>query len=229
MKYFSEKVIQYCKQLRYTGSKLPKGVRVMNPFQESDGVLDIVEAFYNKYYSDVNPRRIILGINPGRFGGGLTGIPFTDPKRLISECRIPYSGKPTHEPSSEFVYDMINAYGDVSKFYGDFYINSICPLGFTSVSAAGREVNYNYYDSKELMAATLTFIVENMKDQIALGVHTNKCFCLGTGKNENFLIKLNHEFGFFKEIVSLEHPRYVMQYKSKFRNQYIDKYLRAFR
>lgn len=32
------------------------------------------EKFYEKYYSDNNQRILILGINPGRFGAGLTGI-----------------------------------------------------------------------------------------------------------------------------------------------------------
>lgn len=29
--------------------------------------------FYEKFYSDRNERILILGINPGRFGGGTTG------------------------------------------------------------------------------------------------------------------------------------------------------------
>ncbi len=33
-------------------------------------------------------RYLILGINPGRFGGGITGIPFTDPIRLQNICGI---------------------------------------------------------------------------------------------------------------------------------------------
>ena len=33
-----------------------------------------IEQFYSKYYSDNNKRILILGINPGRFGSGITGI-----------------------------------------------------------------------------------------------------------------------------------------------------------
>jgi hypothetical protein len=95
---FADKVINFNKQLEYTGPQLPAGIRIMNPFKEEEQAMRISTEFYRKYYSDENKRHIIMGINPGRFGGGLTGIPFTDPKRLQSECHINYEGKVTHEP-----------------------------------------------------------------------------------------------------------------------------------
>jgi hypothetical protein len=225
---FADKLIQFNKQLTYTGAPLPAGIRVMNPFRENEQVMGIAEEFYHKFYYDKQPRHIILGINPGRFGGGVTGIPFTDPKRLISECHIDYAGKMTHEPSSVFVYEMIDAYGGVEAFYKNFYINSLCPLGFTSVDKNGKEKNYNYYDSKELIAAVYDFIIENIRKQIALGVKTDVCFCFGTGKNESYLRKLNEKHKFFKQIIALEHPRFIMQYKSATKQFYIDKYINAF-
>ena len=47
-----------------------------------------IEAFFYKFYSDSNPRRMIFGINPGRFGAGTTGINFTAPKQLQEFCGI---------------------------------------------------------------------------------------------------------------------------------------------
>jgi hypothetical protein len=226
---FANKAIRFNKQLRYDGNPLPPGIRMMNPFTESAQPLQIAEKFYRKYYSDHKPRHLILGINPGRFGAGLTGIPFTDPKRLESECQIGYAGKQTHEPSSVFIYEMIHAYGGAEAFYRDFYINSICPLGFTSVDTRGKEKNYNYYDSRELSDAVRSFIIENIRILIAMGVSTEICFCFGTGENEKYLTKLNREFNFFKKIISLEHPRYIMQYKHVEKKEYIHKYLTAFR
>jgi len=226
---FADKAINYYHNLTYTGKPLPQGIRVMNPFKEDAQVMQIVDAFYHKYYNDNNPRHLVLGINPGRFGSGLTGIPFTDPKRLQSECHIPYTGKVTHEPSSVFIYEMINAYGGPEMFYKHFYINSICPLGFTAVDANGREKNYNYYDSSELTAAVKDYIIWNIEEQIRLGVNAETCFCFGTGKNEKFLRKLNNEHRFFKNIVVLEHPRFIMQYKMRSKQFYIDKYVDAFR
>jgi hypothetical protein len=224
---FADKVIQFNKQLDFNGS-LPPGIRIMNPFKENPEVNILMEVFYKRFYDDDNKRHLILGINPGRFGAGVTGIPFTDSKRLKSVCGINYEGKETHEPSSVFIYEMIEAFGGAKRFYQNFYIHSIFPLGFTAMGKNGKEINYNYYDSKELIAAVYEFIIENIRKQIALGVYTDTCFCFGTGKNETFLRKLNDEQGFFKNIIALEHPRFIMQYKAKTKQQYINKYIAAF-
>ena len=224
---FASRIITFTEKLTYTGAPLPKGIRVMNPYRETPGIKEAVDIFYRKYYADDKPRHFILGINPGRLGGGSTGIPFTDPKRLVSACHIKYAGPVTHEPSSAFVYDMIDAYGGVKKFYRDFYIHSVCPLGFTAVAAGGKEVNYNYYDSPALTKAVYPFIVENLQKQVAMGVHKTVCLCFGTGKNADFLQKLNLEYPLFEKIIPIEHPRYIMQYKAKQKVAYIEKYLRV--
>jgi len=223
----ADKIIAYNKSLHFDGP-LPSGVSIMNPFRENEFALRSSSDFYRKYYSDNNKRHLILGINPGRFGAGLTGVPFTDPKRLRSECNIDYDGSVTHEPSSVFVYEMINAYGGPAAFYSRFYIHSVCPLGFTATNKAGKEVNYNYYDSKELTTFVYDFIVQHIKKQIKMGIDTDVCFCFGTGSNEKFLRTLNETHHFFENIVALEHPRFIMQYKQKRKQEYIDKYLAAF-
>jgi hypothetical protein len=227
MNTIAERIIQFNAGLKKPGS-LPPGICVMNPFDDARAK-KLSSAFYNKYYNDNNSRYLILGINPGRFGAGITGIPFTDPKRAIDQCGLPFEDDLKHEPSSVFIYEMISAYGGPEAFYRKFYINSVCPLGFTFKSTNGKEVNYNYYDSIELCGAVRGFIIENIKKQIALGVHTHVCFCLGTGHNFRYLQALNKEYTFFKSIIALEHPRYVIQYKSKSKQKYIDKYIDAFR
>ena len=224
---FADKVIEFNKNLHFTGV-LPAGISIMNPFREDEKIIPVSSEFYHKFYNDSNPRHLILGINPGRFGGGVTGVPFTDSKRLKNECGISYPGKETHEPSSVFVYDVIKAYGGPEAFYQKFYINSICPLGFTATGKNGKEVNYNYYDRRELTQAVLDFIIQSIRQQIAFGINTDVCFCFGTGKNEKFLRQLNTEQKFFKSIVALEHPRFVMQYKARTKEAYINKYLAAF-
>lgn len=228
MKTFADKIISFNKNIVFNG-KLPKNISIMNPFKENEEALNISTQFYKKFYNDNNKRHVILGINPGRFGAGVTGVPFTDTKRLLNECGLEFSGKPTHEPSATFIYEMINAYGGVEKFYGKFYIHSICPLGFTIINDKGKEINYNYYDSKELTETVYDFIIENLKKQISFGISTDVCFLFGTGKNEKFVRKLNDEFHFFKKIIALEHPRYIMQYRSKSKPVYLEKYLSAFR
>jgi hypothetical protein len=225
---FTQHVINFNTHLHWTGGALPPGIRILNPFQESPQALRISQEFYTKYCNDNRKRHIILGINPGRFGGGLTGIPFTDPKRLRQECGILYDGKDTHETSSVFVYEAINAFGGPEAFYQQFYINSICPLGFTTVDNKGREKNYNYYDSKQLTDASYDFVVETLKQQLSFGIRTDVGFCFGTGKNEKFLKALNDKYHFFDRIVALEHPRFIMQYKTASKQFYIDKYMQAF-
>jgi len=222
---FAEKAIHFNEQIQYTGLPLPAGIRAMNPYREMPHTMDIVKSFYRKFYNDNRQRHLILGINPSRLGAGLTGIPFTDPKRLISACGIPYSGKMAHEPSSVYIYEMIEAYGGAERFYGDYYINSPCPLGFTSVDEQGREKNYNYYDSKALLKAVENYTIENIKTYISMGVNTKTCFCFGTGKNKAYLDKLNSQHRFFGNIIALEHPRFIMQYKSALKPAYIEKYV----
>ena len=225
---FAEKVIRFNETLQFEG-ELPPGIGIMNPFKERPEAALVSAAFYRKYYSDNERRQLILGINPGRFGAGLTGVPFTDPKRLKERCALPYTGEAAHEPSSVFVYDVIEAYGGPEAFYRRFYINSVCPLGFTRVTEKGGVVNYNYYDSRELTEAVRGFIVESIQRHIALGVYTDVCFCFGTGDNYRFLERLNGEYQFFGRIVPLDHPRFVMQYKAKSKDLYVQKYLDAFR
>lgn len=226
MSTFADRIIAFNQNLSFTGT-LPAGIEIMNPFRDTANVLEISSKFYHKYYNDHLTRHLILGINPGRFGAGLTGIPFTDPKRLEEKCGIEFPGQKTHEPSSVFVYEVIEAFGGPESFYQRFYINAVCPLGFVKKTEKAA-VNYNYYDSRELTATMKSFIIASIRQQIALGVQTDICFCLGTSQNFRFLVKLNQEHAFFGRVIPLDHPRFVMQYKSKNKQTYIDRYLEAF-
>ena len=221
---FAQQVIQFNSSLQLT-TTLPAQIGIMNPFADNPHALAVSSAFYHKFYNDTKPRKLILGINPGRHGAGVTGIPFTDTKRLEAFCDMAIPDVSTHEISSVFVYEVIQQYGGVKAFYKDLYINSISPLGFLIKDKNGREKNYNYYDSKALTKVLKPFIIQSIKAQLAFGIDTHTCYCLGTGKNYAYLSALNEEMGFFENIIALEHPRYIMQYKSKQKQFYIDKYL----
>jgi hypothetical protein len=110
MSTFADRIIEFNRSLEFN-PELPYGISVMNPFIESPEALKISSAFYKKFYNDNKMRRLILGINPGRFGAGVTGVPFTDTKRLSDKCGLEIKGKHTHEPSSVFIYEVIDAYG----------------------------------------------------------------------------------------------------------------------
>jgi len=223
---FGEKVLKFYSDLEFDGN-LPKNIQVLNPFKGNREVPQITKLFYDRFYSDNNSRKLILGINPGRLGAGATGIPFTDTKRLRDKCGINLTGIQTHEPSSVFIYNMIDAYGGAQSFYRDFYITSVCPLGFVSLKN-DKEINYNYYDNKTLEKSATPFILKTLKQQLDFGIDIKVCYCLGTGKNYQFLQKLNDAQKLFEKIIPLEHPRYIMQYKSKSIDTYIEKYLQAF-
>jgi len=224
---FADSVIQFFRELDFKGS-LPDGISVMNPFRGNPEIIPMISQFYYKFYNDNSSRHLILGINPGRFGAGVTGIPFTDSKRLLEKCQLSIPGLNTFETSSVFIYEMIDAFGGVEEFYNKFFISAVCPLGFTSINNKGKSVNYNYYDSRKLMEAVLSFIKDSLIKQLEFGINRDSCFCLGTGKNFKFLVQLNNEMRIFDRIVPLEHPRFIMQYRSKQKGVYIRKYLEEF-
>ncbi|MEP6948086.1 MAG: uracil-DNA glycosylase family protein [Ginsengibacter sp.] len=200
--------------------ELPAGVKVMNPFKEN-ATFNLCEKFYKKYYSDNNPRYLILGINPGRFGGGVTGIPFTDPVRLQNICGIENDFAKKQELSSVFIYETIHAFGGPGIFYDKFYISAISPLGFIK-----NNKNMNYYDDRHLENSIRDFVVECINRQLEFGINRKVAFCLGEGKNFIYLSKLNNEMNLFEKIVALPHPRFIMQYKLKKKAEYIVRYLR---
>lgn len=222
-KTFGEKVIDFNRQLDYKG-KLPEGFQVVNPYLDNPETMVVMQEFYNKFYKDYNTRKFIIGINPSRHGAGVTGVPFTDTKRLESECGIPMHSAHTHEISSVYMYDMIKEFGGVHSFYEQFYVNSPFPLAIIQQNKESRWVNANYYDDPKLFEMVKDFMIASLKDHISLGLDTSEVYVLGK-KNEKFIQKLNKEAKLFESIKTLEHPRYIQQYKSKEKQLYIDKYI----
>jgi hypothetical protein len=218
MKSFAERAIEFYSGLQIRAD-LPPQIEVLNPYSEPV-VRSIVEKYFLRFYRDNQERVIILGINPGRFGAGITGITFTDPVRLEEECGISNSFKKRSELSSRFIYDVIKAFGGVEKFFIWFYLSAVSPLGFVR---SGK--NLNYYDEKELEEALEEFILSTLHAQINLGIRMDKAICLGEGKNFNYLKMLNRKTGLFGEIFPLPHPRWVMQYRFRRKEEFVRAYL----
>lgn len=164
----------------------------------------------------------MLGINPGRFGAGVTGVNFTAPKQLTDPCGMEHSFGTRSELSAEFIYDMIAAYGGPKAFYQDVFIGSVCPLGFVK---DGK--NLNYYDDKALFEAVAPFIINSMQQLVGFRVKRQRCICIGGEKNFKHLNAWNNTHGWFEEIVAVPHPRFVMQYRRREKLRYIEEYLRA--
>ncbi len=201
---------------------LPEGVQVLNPYKEA-AVFDLCKRFYKKYYEDEEPRFLILGINPGRHGGGQSGIPFTDGSKLEQYCGISNALPEKTELSADFIYAMINAYGGPQEFYHEFYFSSVSPLGFVK---DGK--NLNYYDIRALQESLKPFITQSLAYTLSMKIERSVCYCLGEGKNYRYLTALNNEFKWFQKIIPLPHPRFIMQYKRKMLNEYVYAYLQKF-
>lgn len=216
---FASRAYRFYTQL--SGPRVPKGVVVMNPYAEPS-VRRSVRAFLDKFFDDNRDRTLILGINPGRFGAGITGVTFTDPVALADFCGIPNHLARRRELSSVFIYDMIARFGGPKAFYAKFFLTAISPLGYTRGG-----LNLNYYDEPALAKATTPFIVDSLWQQIALGCRRDVAYVLGFGANRKFIETLNASHGFFERIVALEHPRWILQYRRKKVDFYINKYLEA--
>jgi hypothetical protein len=215
---FADQVLAFFRHLKIK-THLPDGVEVLNPYK-NDQAFELCRLFYKKYYDDTSRRTLIIGINPGRLGAGLTGIPFTDPIKLEQYCGIQNTLPKKAELSADFIYSVIESYGGPERFYNNFYFSSVSPLGFTM---DGR--NLNYYDVRELRDSLRGFIIDSLEKTIAIGINTSVCYCLGEGDNFRFLCQLNDERKFFHRIIPLSHPRFIMQYRRKRVADYVSEYI----
>lgn len=220
----SDELNDFNRSLDFKG-KLPKDFKILNPFKDSPSAQKASKEFNDKFYSDSNQRRMILGVCPGRFGAGFTGVPLTDTHRLKDVCKINWPDNDSYEPSSVFFYDVIDAYGGPEKFYQDFYVNAVCPLGLVTLSEKHNWVNASYYENAEIKTIMDPFIQDTMKQQVSFNIKKDLVICLGKSDNYDYLKSLNSQNKYFEKVEAIEHPRYIEEYKKMDKPKYIDKYL----
>lgn len=218
---FSDRALDFYKTLSFP-YELPSQIQLINPYRTPE-VQNYLRLFLEKFYGDNNRRVLVLGINPGRFGSGTTGITFTDPVALQDSCGIANTLSRTRERSSEFMYSFIEKWGGAERFYRSFFLSAVSPLGFVNDG-----VNFNYYDSPELLSIAKPFIIQSVLSQIELGVNRELAILIGSGKNQRFFSELNAEHGFFKTLSVVEHPRFIMQYRRRQLPYYLKKYEQTF-
>jgi hypothetical protein len=220
MNDFATRLLHLLRDFPLPAAPLPGAVEVRSSFQDP-AVAAILTAFAQKYYRGTAPRVGIFGINPGRFGGGRTGVAFTDPVALTEICGIAHSlPKQRRELSSEFVYKFIAELGGPTPFYEHFFLSSVYPLELTH---AGK--NYNYYDAPALTKALWPDMQRSLTQQAEqLGLRRDVAVSLGR-RNGEFLRKLNDELGLFDRIEVLDHPRFLMQYRRRFMDQNVAHYV----
>jgi len=218
---FSSRMLRFYREL--ASPRVPAGVEVMNPYK-SARVMGYVRRFLHQYFADNEPRVLVFGINPGRFGAGITGITFTDPVALADFCGVANHLKRKRELSSVFIYDFINRSYGVHAFYRRFFLSAVCPLGFTRAG-----LNLNYYDVPALARAVEPFIVTSIRKHISMGGRTDHAIVIGKHKNLQFVERLNEEHGFFETIEAVEHPRSIMQYRRRHLEKHLAEYESVFR
>lgn len=225
----ADRILSYCDNLSKLQINQFDNYRIINPYNDVNKVQIklITQKFYTKFYNDTNKRKLILGSNPARRASAVTGIPYEDAVHLQKETGIFVDNFYVNKSSSNFLYDVIDEYGGCDKFYSDFYMNFVFPLGIAKVNSKGNEVNCNYYDIKKYEEKFGKYIIDSIKEILKFNIDTSMCYCIGSGKNYEYLLKINKEYNFFKEIIPLEHPRYIMQYNSKNKDLYLKKYLTA--
>lgn len=203
-----EKLVAHYKGIQKPNN-LPNGVELLFPFDQLP-VIEAISGFYSKYFADQEKRIMLVGINPGRFGGGVTGIPFTDPQVMEEELSMKNEFDKKPELSSKFIYEMINYMGGPEIFYSRFLLSSVCPLGFMK---EGK--NMNYYDDKELEEVLEDYMVKSIKWHLEHVATNEVVYSLGQGKNIKYLAYLNKKYNLFGRIVPLPHPRWILQYRRK--------------
>lgn len=193
----------------------------MNPYK-SGQTIAVLGKFLNRFYSDNKPRQLILGINPGRFGSGITGISFTDPIRLKEVLRIDNEFDQRPELSSQFIYEVINQGGGAENFYNNCLVSAVYPLGFLH-----NGKNINYYEMQGWKNFMPAYIEHEIMQHLQWPVYRERCIIIGKGENFKFFEALNQKHGWFKQLISLPHPRWIMQYRRRQMHAMIDKYLEA--
>ncbi len=221
----AEKIFQLNKKISELKVALPDNYGAINPYCIDDNnIKKITNIFYQKYYNDLNDRYLILGSSPARRKSAITSIPFEGAKHLEEISGINLNFKYINNQASKFLEEVIIRYGGYEKFYSKFYMNFVCPIGIIK-NVNEKPINCNYYDNKKVEKELYPIIVKSLKDMIKIGINTSICFCIGSNQNYKTLLKINKEHHLFDKIIPLEHPRYIMQYNSKNRKEYLQKYL----
>ncbi len=202
---------------------IPQGFEILCPYTEHE-VQRVVRCFYDRYLRVGPPRLALYGINPGRFGAGITGLAFTDPWALNHQLNIPTSLDGRREPSAVFISAVIDAYGGAQAFYDDVLLTAFSPLGFVRSG-----VNVNFYDDAALQRAIVPFVAEHVDAVREAGAPSATIVILGSGKLRQFVERHLAPTRRFNHVVALDHPRYIMQYRRATMDRYVEQYVDTIR
>jgi len=174
-------------------------------------------AFCDKFYSDDEKRVFWLGINPSRVRRTSTGIPYTDGHALVDSCGIQNDFNKSRELTADFFYRFVEAYGGAERFFSRHYAGAAYPL-----SILRKDKYCNYYDNN-LPDEIINSIPEMIRRQSEIG-NRGVLVIIGSGHNAKMLTTINQQLGLFSHVLVVEHPRYIMQYKSAHLASYVEKF-----
>jgi len=146
---------------------------------------------YCAKYGQGARRTILVGMNPGPWGMGQTGVPFgdvvwvrdwmgikgahTQPARLHPKRPVAGFGCTRREPSGSRLYGWASArYGAADAFFREFYVVNYCPLLF--FDEAGKNLTPPQLGAKAVEAleaacdAHLDAVVRALKPEFVVGV-----------------------------------------------------------
>lgn len=192
-------------------------VAVLSPIA-TDERRAALAAFCAKFYNDDASRVFWLGINPSRVRRTSTGVPYTDGFALEEYCGIANPFEKRRELTADFFYRFVERYGGAERFYARHYPGAAFPL-----SILKKEKYSNYYD-KDLPAELIQSVPEMLQAQSQIG-NRGVLVIIGSGQNATVLRRLNEELNIFRNVLVVEHPRYIMQYKSADLEHYLDKFV----
>lgn len=219
---FGKGIERFLMSMRYDGV-LPNGIEILDPYKDPE-VKRVIHEMVSRYYAGDHPRVGMWGINPGRFGAGVTGLSFTDPWAVKNLLGIETTLAGRRELSAEFISMVIDAYGGPVAFYRDVCMCALSPLGFIK-----NGININFYDDPVLMREIVPFVITSLRKQHAAGLVPERCIVLGTGKLKTFTEREVKGVMGYTTIEYLEHPRFIMQYRRSQVPMYVEKYVDVLR
>lgn len=170
----------------------------------------VMDDFWRRFYPEELPRQVICGLNPGRLGAGLTGVPFTDFKTLSRW--MPSVERQDTEPSAQFFAQVVEAVG-VEAFFRRFYVTNVSAVGYVK---DGRNLNYHDLPADALEVAERRF-VEEMEI-----VRPQRIIALGR-QVERSIKKLIPNV----VVTYLPHPAWVSTYRKAAQHNWIERYLQV--
>jgi hypothetical protein len=200
---------------KYSETLRSRNIKILSDFIDNKN--NIIE-FHKKYIEPNSPKIVICGINPGRNGAGLTGIPFIDFESLSN--MLPGIKENDWEQSAKFFFSVVQGFG-IEIFYKNFHVTNISWFGFSRID---KSKNVNYFE-KDISTEIAIYLIDKFVEEMDL---INPDYIIPLSKTVLYELenlkkqkKIRAEIG-----TCLNHPSWVVAYRRKdlstWRQKYID-------